>query len=215
MNARKSQVSVLEQYRVALQNAKEQPAIASEMAELSYDEIKISQGEQLLNETRTAFDFNTKEDQESIEASAAFKKEKEALKTLYKKHRKKAKAMLRKTPETLSKIGIDGQIPDAYTNRIEAIRKFYRDIDATILEKLAPVKITADDISQGDAQIKKVETARAAYLREVGESQDATKQKDAAFAKMDDWMRDFYAVANIALEDQPQLIEALGRKRKS
>ena len=83
------------------------------------------------------------------------------------------------------------------------------------MEQLATLKITAEDMTSGLTQIQKVEQARAEYLKEVGESEDATKQKDAALAKLDDWMRDFYAIANIALEDQPQLMEALGRKRKS
>jgi hypothetical protein len=51
----------------------------------------------------------------------------------------------------------------------------------------------------------------ADYLREKGESQDSTKAKDAAFAKLDDWMSEFYAVAKIALEDNPQLLESLGK----
>ncbi len=52
-------------------------------------------------------------------------------------------------------------------------------------------------------------------MREVGESQDATKQKDAVFAKIDKWMQQFYAIVDIALEDHPQLMEALSRKQKS
>ncbi len=60
--------------------------------------------------------------------------------------------------------------------------------------------------------ISELETARAVYLKEKGgESQDATKGKDAAFAKIDDWMSEFYAVAKIGLEDNPQLLEALGK----
>ena len=59
--------------------------------------------------------------------------------------------------------------------------------------------------------ITELESARAEYLKEVGESQDATKAKNAAFAKMDDWMSEFYAVARIGLEENPQLIEALGK----
>ena len=48
-------------------------------------------------------------------------------------------------------------------------------------------------------------------MKEKGESQDATKLKDTAFGELDDWMRDFYAVAKIALEDNPQLLESLGK----
>lgn len=48
-------------------------------------------------------------------------------------------------------------------------------------------------------------------LREKGESQDATKLKDTAFIELDDWMSEFYVVAKIALEDNPQLLESLGK----
>ena len=214
-NARRSEAAILEQYRVALENVKNQPAIATEMAELSYDIPKITEGEQLLATTRGAYDTKQQEDNETIEASATFKKEKETLSEMYKKHRKKAKAILRKQPEALKKLGLTNTTPKAYTNWIETIRTFYSTTDQAIMEQLATLKITAEDMTTGLAQIQKVEQARAEYLKEVGESEDATKQKDAAFAKLDDWMRDFYAVANIALEDQPQLMEALGRKRKS
>ncbi|WP_339926235.1 hypothetical protein [uncultured Cyclobacterium sp.] len=33
----------------------------------------------------------------------------------------------------------------------------------------------------------------------------------AAFAKIDDWMSEFYAVAKIGLDENPQLLEALGK----
>jgi hypothetical protein len=52
-------------------------------------------------------------------------------------------------------------------------------------------------------------------LREVGESEDLTQQKDGAFSKLDEWMSEFYAVAKIALEDHPQLLESLGKSIKS
>lgn len=51
--------------------------------------------------------------------------------------------------------------------------------------------------------ISDLEAARSEYLKEKGESQDSTKAKDAAFAKIDDWMSEFYAIAKIGLEDNP------------
>ena len=66
-----------------------------------------------------------------------------------------------------------------------------------------------------NTMISDLEAARSEYLKEKGESQDSTKAKDAAFAKIDDWMSGFYAVAKIGLEDNPQLLEALGKTVKS
>ncbi|WP_439182311.1 hypothetical protein [Carboxylicivirga taeanensis] len=61
----------------------------------------------------------------------------------------------------------------------------------------------------------KAPAKRTTYLLEVGESEAATKAKDEALGKLDRWMSEFYAVARIALEDQPQLLEALGKAVKS
>ncbi len=60
-----------------------------------------------------------------------------------------------------------------------------------------------------------LEAARAAYIKEKGESQNATGIKDAAFSKMNDWMSEFYAVARIGLQARPQLMEALGKSVRS
>lgn len=213
---KQSEVSILERNRVALENVKKQPKIAEEMADLGYDATKIFEGEQLLEETKTSFDFNKREDDETTEASAQFKNQEEILTKQYKKHRKKAKTIFRKEPEVLKRLELLGRVSDTYDIRMQAISKFYTELkDPTLLKRLERLKITEEVVLESQIQIQNVNTARATYLKEVGESQDATQQKNAAFAKMDDWMRDFYEIADIALEDQPQLMEALARKRKS
>ncbi|GEO24030.1 hypothetical protein [Cyclobacterium qasimii] len=54
-----------------------------------------------------------------------------------------------------------------------------------------------DDLNAVMAMILDIERAHPSYMREKGESQDATKTKETSFAKIDDWMRAFYAVAKI------------------
>ena len=68
-----------------------------------------------------------------------------------------------------------------------------------------------DDINAGLTLIKEVEDSRAYYMKLRGISQDATKAKDAAITRMKDWMMEFFTVAKIGLEDNPQLLEALGK----
>ena len=77
------------------------------------------------------------------------------------------------------------------------------------------MKITETEIDAAKTKLNELDIARTEYLKEIGESQAATKAKDAAFAKIDDWMSEFYAVARIGLEDNPQLLEALGKIVKS
>ncbi|AHW61117.1 hypothetical protein SAMN05444285_15611 [Draconibacterium orientale] len=208
-----SEAEALEQYRVSLENVETQPEIAAAMTEFGYDAALITEGKALLSETRQAFDLNVTEDDETSEVYAAFKLLKANLENSYSLARKKAKVIFRNDQKTLDKLGVSGSLPRAYVKWLETVKKFYSvaEKDNQIQTKLLRLKITAEDITAANTLIGEMETARAEYLREKGESQDATKAKDAAFAKMDDWMSEFYAVAKIALEDSPQLLESLGK----
>ncbi|MBN2164911.1 MAG: hypothetical protein JW717_01405 [Marinilabiliaceae bacterium] len=212
-----SEAETIEQYRIALENAENQSEIATVMSELGYDSTTIVEGKTLLAETRQAYDANKTEDDETSEASANFKKLKEQLANNYSSDRKKAKVIFRKDILTAEKLGLTGTIPQAYIKWLELAKKFYTTAlnDTEIQNKLSRLNITVESLTANQTLISQLETARTNYLREVGESQDSTKIKDAAFVKMDDWMSEFYAVARIALEDNPQLLESLGKLVRS
>lgn len=207
----------LELYRVALENAKNQSEIATIMSELGFDSAKIAEGKDLLAKTRSAFDLNKTEDDETSAAYANFSSKKSQLENSFTLHRKKAKVVFRNDSLTADKLAITGAMPRAYIKWLETAKKFYSvaSTDTDIQTKLARLKISVEDITAANTLISELEAARIEYLREKGESQDATKAKDAAFAEIDDWMSEFYAVAKIGLEDNPQLLEALGKTIKS
>lgn len=208
-----SEAETLEQYRVALDNAVNQPEIASTMAEFGYDEAMINEGKILLTKTREAFDFNKKEDDETTESYSNFATSRENVTKAYTLHRKKAKVIFKNEPTTLSKLALTGSLPTSYINWLETVKKFYAvaSTDTTIQSKLLRLKVTPEEITNAFGFISNLEETRAIYLREKGESQDATKIKDKAFAAIDTWMSEFYAVARIALEDSPQLLESIGK----
>jgi hypothetical protein len=217
MVSTKSEVAILEKWRVALENAKKQPKIAGFMEEFGYGTEMLDQGQALLIQTRNAFDQNKTEDDETSEAYSIFKRKKKVLFDGYKMHRKKARIIFKNDLLTQEKLGVLGTYPRVYIQRMETAKKFYTIVssDAAILPRLLRLKITAEDIASCLTLVGEVEAARAKYLREVGESQDATKTKDKAISDMQDWMSEFYAVAGIALEDHPQLLEVLGKIVKS
>ena len=212
-NKVKTEAETLEQYRVSLENVELQSEIATIMAEFGYDSETIGQGKSLLAETRQAFDSNKTEDDETSAAYKDFTTKKEQLTATYSLHRKKAKVIFRNDSIIMDKLAISGSLPQAYIKCLETSRKFYSVAiaDPAIQTSLSRLKITADDLNTTSTLISDLEAARALYLKEKGESQDATKIKDAAFGKLDDWMSEFYAVAKIALEDNPQLLESLGK----
>lgn len=212
-NNKTSEAAILETYRVAFENVVNQPEVASEMNELGYDAAKISEGKNLLAGTRGLYDFNKQESVETDEASAQFKNAQQILHRTYMTHRKKAKITFRDQPETLNRLQVTGTMPVAYIRWLETIRTFYSALssDAGLLSQMQKLKVDAQQITSAQEQITVVEAKRVVYLREKGESEDATQKKDKIFAELDRWMSEFYAVARIALEDKPQLLETLGK----
>jgi len=212
-----TEAETLEQYRVSLQNTTKNAEILAIMTEFGYDLQVIDQGMVFLTETRQAYDNNKSENDETAAAYDKLGECKNELKDVYTHHRKKAKVVFLNDTLTREKLGVTGSVPTAYLKWLEMIKKFYSVAiaDTEIQNKLSRLKVTPEELTQGKTLISYVEDARAEYLREKGESQGATILKDAAFAKIDDWMREFYAVAKIALEDKPHLWEAFNASHKN
>lgn len=78
------------------------------------------------------------------------------------------------------------------------------------MSKLAEEGITPAKLTAGKALVDSVEALSVAQAKERGEAQDATQARDTALDELDEWMSDFLAIAHVALEDQPQLLEKLG-----
>lgn len=115
----------------------------------------------------------------------------------------------------MDKLTISGSLPQAYIKWLKKSKEFYSVAiaDTAIQTSLSRMKITADDLNTTSTLINDME--RALYMKEKGESHVAIKIKDAVFGKLDDWMSEFYAVAKIALEDNPQLLESFGKLVRS
>jgi hypothetical protein len=203
----------LEAYRVALENAQTQPKILTALSEIGFGKEKITEGQAILKDTRATYDKNAFEDIETSRAFQKFRKKREELYKTYRIDRKKALVIFYNEPSPLEELGIPDSMPRTYLRWFEAARKFYTTAseNSGIQERLAELNITTEHLKEALNLIGEVESARSDWLREKGESQDATQLKDEAFNKIDDWMRRFYAVSRIALEDNPQLLEAVGK----
>ncbi|MCK4919883.1 MAG: hypothetical protein KAS71_02480 [Bacteroidales bacterium] len=214
---RQSEASTLEAYRVALENVTSQKQISMAMFKLGYDDSVIMEGKNLLEETLKKYQGKKTEYAERSAAYDYFTSLWNELEKVYSKHRKKVKVIFRNESATLEKLSVDTPAPETFVNWIQSVKGFYNELisDPELQKRVLRLRITSTEIQNSLGLIEKLEQSRANYMREKGESQDATQLKDRAFAKIDDWMMDFYAVARIALEDNPQLLEALNKTVKA
>ncbi len=197
---------------MALTNSQTKEEITTILAEFTYDAEKIAEGKQLYDETITIWKQNKIEADEQSQAYAEFSKLYEELDSEYSSLKKRAKIIFRKDEEILKQLGLKGSKPRTQAKFLVACEKLFEELqnNNALLKKLAPMKVNTRVINDGHKLIADVKDARYSYHKEKSESEQATVNKDKALTKLDDWMDDFYAVAKIALEDEPQFLEALG-----
>ncbi len=158
------------------------------------------------------FENNKIEDDQTREARKAYNEKLEEVENYYKPLRTKAKVVFRNNSEVQLQLMINGSFPKSYPTLIERTEKFFNTLNTNpeLLAQLSRLAVIKEDIAQGLGLIGELKGFRAKYQVERGESQEATKAKDKALKELEDWIIDFKEIAELALEDQPQLQESLG-----
>jgi len=209
----RSQTAILENAKIALQNVETNPTIKSLMESLGYNAAKMAEGIIVLQTAKSSYDENQLLDDNKAKTSKAFEDKRIALNVNFVRDRKKARVILSDDPLVLKELGVAGGIPKTYVKWLENINQFYNTLknQPELAAKLTSVQITPEYITETLAGIAEVESLRAARTQNEGITQNATKIKDKAFKDLDKWMGSFFAIARIALENEPQLLESLGK----
>lgn len=208
-----SNEQMLLNYGAIFQNLAQNSELSNQLAEYGYGTEKIEQGKGIYNKARAEYDKNKSETAKENTAHQGFKSRFDEMVSLYYKDRKKAKIVFKDQPDVLRSLEIKGQVSKSIANLLSDARIFYRMIfdNAEWRSAVEILKISSDDIANQLRKIEEITQLYDAYLQGKGTSQQATKDKDKAFSDLEKWVKDFYAVAKIALEDRPQLLESLGR----
>lgn len=213
----RSQTEILEASRIALENVETNPIIKPLMEELGYTTAKIDQGKALLTEAKSQFLQNQQVEDAKLKAYKVFEDKRIEIDAIYSKDRKKSKIIFKKQVLTLKELGLVGAVPKSYVKWLQTVSLFYNtlNVQPDLVSSLAVVQITPQLVTDALAAINELENTRAAYIQAKGNSQNGTKIKNSAFSNLEQYMSNFYAMARIALEGEPQLLESLGKLVKS
>lgn len=204
---------LLQNYGVLFENIKKDTLLANELAEYGYDAESIAIGETLYTNLLTAYSSNIKETAEETTSYAVFNKLYAGLVATYKTDRKKAKIIYKDQADVLKNLKVDGALPFRNASIMDVMNTFYTTLqnNEPLVTPLTRLKVTNDHIAQQLAHLTQTQQAYAAYVQENGESQQATIDKNKAFDAVTKWITEFYAIAKIALEDKPQLLESVAK----
>ena len=192
-------------------NALEHPEIAAALDALGYDVAAIQEGQALFDVARALYDAQIREYGEQHAATQAFLAASQQADKAYAAHRRLAKVAFKSDPQRQTDLHLNDRKPQAFNPWYEQARHFYTALvsDTAAQTQLARFKITLEALSAAQAQVEPTMSLKTAQKQETGEAQEATQQRDAAIDALDEWLADFKVVACIALDDTPQLLEAL------
>ena len=194
-----------------LNNAQQHPDIAAALEVFGYDAATLQEGQDLLIAARSRYDAQIREYGEQHAATQAFKEATKQADKTYSTHRRLAKIAFKQDPQRQTDLRLNDRKPSAFNPWYEQARHFYTALlaDTDAQTRLARYRITLDVLQTAQGEVTQAFALNSSQEREKGEAQSATQDRDGAVEALDEWLSEFKAIARIALDETPQLLEAL------
>jgi hypothetical protein len=203
--------------QVAIDNALNLPTIQAYLKEYGYTPEKLNQGKSLY---QTALDLQQKQRQkygEQIAATENLNQLWDIAQASYMKYLKIARVAFKDNPGIATELDLNGTRKRNISGWLLQAQQFHKNALAKrqTMATLAEYGITIEKLQASLAEVEAVSQANLVQDKEKGEAQNATRVRDQAIDKLDKWLSDFVAIARIALESEPQLLESLGILERS
>lgn len=203
--------------QIAFTNAKNEPDLQAVLAPFGYTPERLDAGLALLATARDLYAQQQTEYAESYTATATLKEKAAAARAAYMRHVTLARVAFKRGTAGYNKLGLAGDRRDELPGWMAQARHFYRNLlaEAALLTKMSTLTLDQPAAEAAQAALDEVEAAQAAQVKESGEAQTATQQRDEAVAELRGYKSDFDRIAEVATAGQPQLREKLGLLERS
>ncbi|MEM8505804.1 MAG: hypothetical protein AAF716_21955 [Cyanobacteria bacterium P01_D01_bin.1] len=212
MSFERSIDSFLSDAQLAIDNSLNNPKILGYVKDFGYSTERIQKGKALYNSAMTAQLAQTAEAGGQISASQAVGEAWAKAKKTYMRLVKVARVALKQNAGAAAQLALGGRRKGSLSGWLAQANQFYKNAlsDKAILSALKEFGITEAKLKAGLNEVKAVEAANLVQEKEKGEAQAATQKRDKALDELQDWLSDYLAIAKVALEEDPQLLEGLG-----
>jgi len=213
MNRTKLSVAeFLHQCRLRVINSLEDDAIQEAVELLGYTPERLETGKVLLDESTQLSDTFTREHGEVEAAFARRDAEREKANATYRKHLTIARIVFKKDRGAQTSLQLNGRVATTLSGWLKQTKSFYNNLmgHESWMGLMAGYNITTEMLTQGRQEILNVENYADVIMREKGDAQNATQERDQKLEELAEWINDYESVARVALADTPQLLEKLG-----
>ncbi len=204
--------TLLSDAQLAIDNALNNPKVLEYLSDFGYTKAKIQQGKQLYNTAAAAQLAQQAEAGGQISATTEVNEAWETAKKSYMRFLKVARVAFKRNSGVATQLDLSGTRKKSLSGWMAQAQQFYKNAlgDQVVLSELKEFGITEPKLKAGLAELAVIEQANLVQEKEKGEAQAATEKRDAALDELQDWLSDYLAIAKVALEEEPQLLEGMG-----
>lgn len=209
--ARKTIAQTLEQQRVLIFNSSK-PEVASLLEVFGIDSKYRKKGELLYNEVIQLAETQKKEQQEESLSFDNFYESKTECGVNHKRNRKIIKMVSRSDRNLQNRIKL--YVPKEYAIEewFKQVIEFYNLVlnESGLMNLLSKFGVTKEKLTADKVAVESLKPLRNEAMSEKGQAQEATRLRNAKMEELEDYCYELRTIATIALENNIQLLEALG-----
>lgn len=210
--SRLSKEEILHQASLRINNSLGDDEIKNAVAGFGYTEEKLNEGKTLLNDSQTLYEVQLKE---YGDVDAAQDKLKTTRKEVYGNYITMltiARIAFKNNVQAISTLELAGSRATTLSGWLSQARNFYNSLLTNEEWKtvMAGYGQTAEKLTEALDNVNGVAQAAENVKKEMGDAQNATQERDMKFEELTGWLGDYDQIAEIALADQPQLLEKIG-----
>lgn len=203
----------LNRYLTGLTNALDVPELQSRVALYGYTPDKLNQ---MLTQRQQAFDLYLAQKTEYSEQHAATAAFEQAWKTAHETYMRLVRLgriLFRDDHAVFVKLTLNEERKRTFSGWLAQANTFFSNLlsDQNALAKYDQYNTPPTAINAAKVLVDVAEQANIIQAKETGEAQQATKERDEKMDALDSTMSEFYALAELACEDAPELLEMLDR----
>jgi hypothetical protein len=196
---------------IAIEAVLADPSLASALAAHGYDRSRMLAGRALREQAAAHARQQRARSGDQLAATDARNNARAQLHAVYRQHVATARVALRDDRGAALRLDLSAR-KHTQAGWLMQAEQFYTNAlgDQAIVAALAAYGVTAEHLGEAQTQMAAVAAAQVTQQQRRALAQETTRARNAAFQQLNHWMRDFLAIARIALADKPQLLEQLG-----
>ena len=202
----KTQNALLSEAYVAIHNGMNNPQLQEALSRYGYDATRLQAGFAQYTTVQQLTQQREQATQTDREAAALYQSSKEQLVALFQMHREIARIAYKREAQYTDHLKLTGARQTVIVDLLAQAETFYTNVPVPMMEHY---RVPRKELNEVAKLVAKVRELRAMQRDTQSQVQHLTQMRQRALEDLQTWMRHFTTVAKVALDAQPQQLEAL------